>query len=105
LSLRSLNRRSLNLKILNRRSLNLRILNLNRVVDSLVGDETGTILLRTMGMKQAKRVKVWSTIRLRNARTYLFNNHLRLKVQNAEDIEDAPTAKFVVKEQNNVSLH
>ncbi|KAK2406299.1 hypothetical protein QL285_042041 [Trifolium repens] len=78
-----------------------------RVVDSLVGDETGMILLRTTGKEQAKRVRRrrWSTIRLRNARTDLFNNNMRLKVESATDIEDAPAAQFYVKVENNVSLH
>ncbi|GAU32191.1 hypothetical protein TSUD_68620 [Trifolium subterraneum] len=75
-----------------------------RTVDSLVGDETGTILLRTLGKEQAKRVSVWSTIRLRNARIDLLNNNMRLKVQSATDIEDAPAAEFIVKEENNMSL-
>ncbi|PNX77491.1 DNA-binding related protein [Trifolium pratense] len=76
-----------------------------RIVDSLVGDETGVILLRTVDREQAKRVRVLSTIRLRNARIDLFNNNMILKVKSATDIEDAPAAEFIVDQENNMSLH
>jgi replication factor A1 len=75
-----------------------------RVVESLVGDETGMIILKTIGIDQAKRVKETEMVRLRNAKIEVLKGSMRLMVKKAGDIEPAPDVEFIVKQDNNMSL-
>jgi replication factor A1 len=80
------------------------ILKVPWIAESIVGDETGVIVLKTVRRDQAKRVRHGKTIRLRNARVEVPNGSMKLMVRRAEDIEDAPDAAFTVKLDNNLSL-
>ncbi|MCI46418.1 DNA-binding related protein, partial [Trifolium medium] len=63
-----------------------------RVAESLVGDETGMIVLKTIGIDQTKRVREATMVRLRNAKIEMFKGSMRLMVKKAVDIEPAPDA-------------
>jgi replication factor A1 len=75
-----------------------------RVMESLVGDETGMIILKTIGIHQAKRVKETDMARLGKAKIEVLNRSMKLMVRNAGDIELAPDAECIVKQDNNLSL-
>lgn len=74
------------------------------VTESLVGDETGIIILRAVGADKINRVKEGSTIVLHKAKIIMYRGSMRLGVCRAEDIEEAPPAAFTIKEDCNLSL-
>ncbi|KAK4439974.1 hypothetical protein Salat_0332300 [Sesamum alatum] len=74
-----------------------------RIAECLVGDETGTILF-TARNEQVELMKAGNTVILRNAKIDMFKGSMRLAVDKWGRIEAAEPAKFVVKEDNNLSL-
>ncbi|KAL0353057.1 UNVERIFIED_CONTAM: hypothetical protein Scaly_1296000 [Sesamum calycinum] len=74
-----------------------------RIAECLVGDETGTILF-TARNEQVELMKPGNTVILRNAKIDMFKGSMRLAVDKWGRIEVAEPAKFVVKEDNNLSL-
>lgn len=74
-----------------------------RIAECLVGDETGTILF-TARNEQVDLVKPDTTVILRNAKIDMFKGSMRLAVDKWGRVEVTEPAKFVVKEDNNLSL-
>ncbi|GAB4849451.1 hypothetical protein Ancab_004245 [Ancistrocladus abbreviatus] len=74
-----------------------------RIAECLVGDETGTIVF-TARNEQVDTMKPGTTVILRNAKIDMFKGTMRLAVDKWGRIEAAEPAKFVVKEDNNLSL-
>ncbi|KAG8385520.1 hypothetical protein BUALT_Bualt03G0053800 [Buddleja alternifolia] len=74
-----------------------------KIAECLVGDETGTILF-TARNDQVELMKEGNTVILRNAKIDMFKGSMRLAVDKWGRIEVADPAKFVVKEDNNLSL-
>ncbi|PIN08585.1 hypothetical protein CDL12_18837 [Handroanthus impetiginosus] len=74
-----------------------------RIAECLVGDETGAILF-TARNDQVELMKPGNTVILRNARIDMFKGSMRLAVDKWGRIEVTEPAKFVVKEDNNLSL-
>ncbi|KAI9121411.1 hypothetical protein K1719_008444 [Acacia pycnantha] len=73
------------------------------IAECLVGDETGTILF-TARNEQVDLMKPDTTVILRNAKIDMFKGSMRLAVDKWGRIEVTDPAKFVVKEDNNLSL-
>ncbi|XP_057462790.1 uncharacterized protein At4g28440-like [Actinidia eriantha] len=74
-----------------------------RIAECLIGDETGTILF-TARNEQVDLMKPDATVILRNAKIDMFKGSMRLAVDKWGRIEVTEPAKFVVKEDNNLSL-
>ncbi|PPS13436.1 hypothetical protein GOBAR_AA07149 [Gossypium barbadense] len=74
-----------------------------RISECLVGDETGTVLF-TARNEQVDLMKPDDTVILRNAKIDMFKGSMRLAVDKWGRIEVTDPAKFVVKEDNNLSL-
>ncbi|KAH7858207.1 hypothetical protein Vadar_021303 [Vaccinium darrowii] len=74
-----------------------------RIAECLVGDETGTILF-TARNEQVDLMKPDTTVILRNAKIDMFKGSMRLAVDKWGRVEVTEPAKFVVKEDNNLSL-
>ncbi|KAL6992506.1 hypothetical protein U1Q18_010616 [Sarracenia purpurea var. burkii] len=74
-----------------------------RIAECLVGDETGAILF-TARNEQVDLMKPGTTVILRNAKIDMFKGSMRLAVDKWGRIEVTEPAKFVVKEDNNLSL-
>lgn len=74
-----------------------------KIAECLVGDETGTILF-TARNEQVDLMKPGNTVILRNAKIDMFKGSMRLAVDKWGLIEVTEPAKFVVKEDNNLSL-
>ncbi|CAH9088093.1 unnamed protein product [Cuscuta epithymum] len=74
-----------------------------RIAESLVGDETGTILF-TSRNEQVDLMKEGTTLIVRNAKIDMFKGSMRLAVDKWGRIEEAEPADFTVKEDNNLSL-
>ncbi|GAB4846490.1 hypothetical protein Ancab_025495 [Ancistrocladus abbreviatus] len=74
-----------------------------RIAECLVGDETGTIIF-TARNDQVDILKPGTTVILRNAKIDMFKGTMRLAVDKWGRIEVTEPAKFVVKEDNNLSL-
>ncbi|CAK9156081.1 unnamed protein product [Ilex paraguariensis] len=74
-----------------------------RIAECLVGDETGTILF-TARNEQVDAMKPNTTVILRNAKIDMFKGSMRLAVDKWGRVEVTEPAKFVVKEDNNLSL-
>ncbi|CAL0323615.1 unnamed protein product [Lupinus luteus] len=74
-----------------------------RIAESLIGDETGTILF-TARNDQVELMNPGSTLILRNAKIDMFKGSMRLAVDKWGRIEVTEPAKFEVKEDNNLSL-
>ncbi|KAA8519748.1 hypothetical protein F0562_014004 [Nyssa sinensis] len=74
-----------------------------RIAESLIGDETGTILF-TARNDQVDLMKLGNTVILRNAKIDMFKGSMRLAVDKWGRIEVTEPAKFEVKEDNNLSL-
>ncbi|CAI9787941.1 unnamed protein product [Fraxinus pennsylvanica] len=74
-----------------------------RIAECLIGDETGTILF-TARDNQVDLMKPGNTLILRNAKIDMFKGSMRLTVDMWGRIEVTDPAKFVVKEDNNLSL-
>lgn len=75
----------------------------NRVAECLIGDETGTILF-TARNDQVDLMKPGATVILRNAKIDMFKGSMRLAVDKWGRVELTEPAKFVVNEENNLSL-
>ncbi|CAL0303878.1 unnamed protein product [Lupinus luteus] len=75
----------------------------SRIAESLIGDETGTILF-TARNEQVDLMTPGSTVILRNAKIDMFKGSMRLAVDKWGRIEVTEPATFVVKEDNNLSL-
>ncbi|KAL1365187.1 hypothetical protein HN51_013270 [Arachis hypogaea] len=73
------------------------------IAECLIGDETGTILF-TARNDQVELMKPDTTVILRNAKIDMFKGSMRLAVDKWGRIEVTEPAKFVVKEDNNLSL-
>ncbi|MED6222462.1 hypothetical protein PIB30_064700 [Stylosanthes scabra] len=73
------------------------------IAECLIGDETGTILF-TARNEQVELMKPDTTVILRNAKIDMFKGSMRLAVDKWGRIEVTEPAKFVVKEDNNLSL-
>ncbi|KAG6393712.1 hypothetical protein SASPL_144279 [Salvia splendens] len=74
-----------------------------KIAECLVGDDTGTILF-TARNDQVEMMKPGNTVVLRNAKIDMFKGSMRLAVDKWGRIEVAEPEKFVVKEDNNLSL-
>ncbi|GAB2284481.1 hypothetical protein Dimus_018933 [Dionaea muscipula] len=74
-----------------------------RIAECLIGDETGTILF-TARNDQVDLLKPDTTVIIRNAKIDMFKGTMRLAVDKWGRIEITEPAKFVVKEDNNLSL-
>ncbi|KAL2475332.1 Nucleic acid-binding [Abeliophyllum distichum] len=74
-----------------------------RIAECLVGDETGTILF-TARNDQVDMMQPGNTVVLRNAKIDMFKGSMRLAVDKWGRVEVFEPAKFVVKEDNNLSL-
>ncbi|XP_062160482.1 uncharacterized protein At4g28440-like [Alnus glutinosa] len=74
-----------------------------RIAECLIGDDTGTILF-TARNDQVDLMKPESTVILRNAKIDMFKGSMRLAVDKWGRIEVTEPAKFIVKEDNNLSL-
>ncbi|XP_057949241.1 uncharacterized protein At4g28440-like [Malania oleifera] len=74
-----------------------------RISECLVGDETGTIVF-TARNDQVDLMKPDATVIVRNAKIDMFKGSMRLAVDKWGRVELADPAKFVVKEDNNLSL-
>ncbi|PSR98597.1 Nucleic acid-binding, OB-fold protein [Actinidia chinensis var. chinensis] len=75
----------------------------SRIAECLIGDETGTILF-TARNEQVDLMKPDATVILRNAKIDMFKGSMRLAVDKWGRIEVTEPAKFVIKEDNNLSL-
>ncbi|RDX76249.1 hypothetical protein CR513_43780, partial [Mucuna pruriens] len=73
------------------------------IAECLIGDDTGTIIF-TARNEQVDLMKSDNTVILRNARIDMFKGSMRLAVDKWGRIEVTEPAKFVVKEDNNLSL-
>lgn len=74
-----------------------------RIAECLIGDETGAIIF-TARNDQVDMMKPGATVILRNAKIDMFKGTMRLAVDKWGRIEVTEPAKFVVKEDNNLSL-
>lgn len=74
-----------------------------RIAECLVGDDTGTILF-TARNEQVDMMKPGATVTLRNAKIDMFKGSMRLAVDKWGRVEVTEPAKFMVKEDNNLSL-
>ncbi|RWR89596.1 Nucleic acid-binding, OB-fold-like protein [Cinnamomum micranthum f. kanehirae] len=74
-----------------------------RIAECLIGDETGTIVF-TARNEQVDLMKPDTTVILRNAKIDMFKGSMRLAVDKWGRVEVTEPAKFVVKEDNNLSL-
>ncbi|XP_057788772.1 uncharacterized protein LOC131005736 [Salvia miltiorrhiza] len=74
-----------------------------KIAECLVGDDTGTILF-TARNDQVEMMKPGNTVVLRNAKIDMFKGSMRLAVDKWGRIEVVEPEKFVVKEDNNLSL-
>ncbi|VFR01467.1 unnamed protein product [Cuscuta campestris] len=74
-----------------------------RIAESLVGDETGTILF-TSRNEQVDLMKEGATLILRNAKIDMFKGSMRLAVDKWGRIEETEPTDFNVKDDNNLSL-
>ncbi|XP_021288007.1 uncharacterized protein At4g28440-like [Herrania umbratica] len=74
-----------------------------RIAECLIGDETGSILF-TARNDQVDLMKPGATVILRNAKIDMFKGSMRLAVDKWGRVEVTEPAKFVVKEDNNLSL-
>ncbi|KAK4253661.1 hypothetical protein QN277_010308 [Acacia crassicarpa] len=74
-----------------------------RIAESLVGDETGTIIF-TARNEQVDLMEPGATLILRNAKVDMFKGSMRLAVDKWGRIEPTEPANFDVKEDNNLSL-
>ncbi|KAF5944384.1 hypothetical protein HYC85_018461 [Camellia sinensis] len=74
-----------------------------RISECLVGDDTGSILF-TARNDQVDLMKPGATVILRNAKIDMFKGSMRLAVDKWGRIEVTEPAKFVVKEDDNLSL-
>ncbi|XP_010433218.1 PREDICTED: uncharacterized protein At4g28440 [Camelina sativa] len=75
----------------------------SRIVECLIGDETGCILF-TARNEQVDLMKPGATVILRNSRIDMFKGTMRLGVDKWGRIEVTEPASFTVKEDNNLSL-
>ncbi|VVB11258.1 unnamed protein product [Arabis nemorensis] len=75
----------------------------SRIVECLIGDETGCILF-TARNDQVDLMKPGATVILRNSRIDMFKGTMRLAVDKWGLIEATEPASFTVKEDNNLSL-
>uniref|UniRef100_A0A7N0UMI9 Single-stranded DNA binding protein Ssb-like OB fold domain-containing protein n=1 Tax=Kalanchoe fedtschenkoi TaxID=63787 RepID=A0A7N0UMI9_KALFE len=75
----------------------------NRIAECLVGDEIGSIVF-TARNEQVDTMKPGATVILRNAKIDMFKGSMRLAVDKWGLVEVTEPAKFVVKEDNNLSL-
>ncbi|CAL9227184.1 unnamed protein product [Arabidopsis halleri] len=75
----------------------------SRIVECLIGDETGCILF-TARNDQVDLMKPGATVILRNSRIDMFKGTMRLGVDKWGRIEATEPASFAVKEDNNLSL-
>ncbi|EOA17584.1 hypothetical protein CARUB_v10005945mg [Capsella rubella] len=75
----------------------------SRIVECLIGDETGCILF-TARNDQVDLMKPGATVILRNSRIDMFKGTMRLGVDKWGRIEVTEPASFTVKEDNNLSL-
>ncbi|KAI4299420.1 hypothetical protein L6164_032886 [Bauhinia variegata] len=73
------------------------------IAECVIGDETGTIIF-TARNEQVDLMKPGNTVILRNAKIDMFKGSMRLAVDKWGRIEVTEPAKFVVKEDNNLSL-
>ncbi|XP_027347040.1 uncharacterized protein At4g28440-like [Abrus precatorius] len=73
------------------------------IAECLIGDDTGTIIF-TARNDQVDLMKPENTVILRNAKIDMFKGSMRLAVDKWGRIEVTEPAKFVVKEDNNLSL-
>ncbi|KAH6773675.1 Nucleic acid-binding [Perilla frutescens var. hirtella] len=74
-----------------------------KIAECLIGDETGTILF-TARNDQVELMKPGNTVVLRNAKIDMFKGSMRLAVDKWGRVELTEPEKFVVKEENNLSL-
>ncbi|KAI3970516.1 hypothetical protein MKX01_024163 [Papaver californicum] len=74
-----------------------------RIAECLVGDETGLIIF-TARNDQVDLMKEGSTVILRNAKIDMFKGSMRLAVDKWGRVEVTESARFTVKEDNNLSL-
>ncbi|KAK1286558.1 Uncharacterized protein QJS10_CPB20g01871 [Acorus calamus] len=74
-----------------------------RIAECVVGDETGTIVF-TARNEQVDMMTPGATVILRNAKIDMFKGSMRLAVDKWGRVEVSEPAKFVVKEDNNLSL-
>ncbi|KAH9621158.1 hypothetical protein KSS87_006345 [Heliosperma pusillum] len=75
----------------------------SKIAECLVGDETGIIVF-TARNDQVDKMKAGTTVTLRNAKIDMFKGSMRLAVDKWGRIEEADSADFTVKEDNNLSL-
>ncbi|KAK7829029.1 uncharacterized protein At4g28440 [Quercus suber] len=73
-----------------------------RIAECLVGDETATIVF-TARNEQVDLMQPGATVILRNAKIDMFKGSMRLAVDKWGRVEVTEPAKFVVKEDNNLS--
>ncbi|KAI8468901.1 MAG: hypothetical protein J3K34DRAFT_425547 [Monoraphidium minutum] len=73
------------------------------VVESLVGDETGCIVLSTKN-EQAELVKKGSYLTLTNAKVDMYRGSMRLAVDGAGKVEEGAAKGFEPKKDINLSL-
>ncbi|XP_027369152.1 uncharacterized protein At4g28440-like [Abrus precatorius] len=73
------------------------------IAECLIGDDTATIIF-TARNEQVDLMKAGTTVVLRNAKIDMFKGSMRLAVDKWGRIEVTEPAKFVVKEDNNLSL-
>ncbi|XP_061994887.1 uncharacterized protein At4g28440-like [Rosa rugosa] len=71
--------------------------------DCLVGDETGVIVFRATN-DQVDLMKEGLTVTLQNAKVDMFNDSMRLVVDESGSVQVAEPAGFTVKEDSNLSL-
>ncbi|KAF5450263.1 hypothetical protein F2P56_030629 [Juglans regia] len=74
-----------------------------RIVECLVGDETGAVVF-TARNDQVDMMKPGATVILRNAKIDMFKGSMRLPVDKWGRVEVTEPANFEVKEDNNLSL-
>ncbi|XWS10038.1 hypothetical protein CRYUN_Cryun39dG0041500 [Craigia yunnanensis] len=74
-----------------------------RIAECLIGDETGSILF-TARNDQVDLMKPDATVILRNAKIDMFKGSMRLAVDKWGRVEVTEPEKFIVKEDNNLSL-
>ncbi|XP_020230950.1 uncharacterized protein At4g28440 [Cajanus cajan] len=73
------------------------------IAECLIGDDTATIIF-TARNEQVDLMKAGTTVILRNAKIDMFKGSMRLAVDKWGRVEVTEPAKFVVKEDNNLSL-
>lgn len=74
-----------------------------RISECLIGDETGTILF-TARNDQVDMMQPGATVIIRNSKIDMFKGSMRLAVDKWGRVEVTESAKFEVKEDNNLSL-